>query len=946
MDTIWLPERSPETLWQLVQHETRKTFNDANEKKHVSLLAQSKHVPDAAWKFEEARKYDDIFQYGTRKEFEFEQDEVRDFNSNSIYKSWLISSHCGDDQYQHLVVLIQSSSDHECFPKVGEPCKLIFSRDLAEFLPDKSDKSNKGREFDEYSIKKRRARYYKAFRIDNPTRVLHLDWEDYCTFRVSVDTAREDDPLSSTLEGFPSLVDLKDVEQQQTRGCSPSITPHHSTSFWVHVCADLSDTTMSIELAALKQAVAADPHGRVALAFSYLRDFKDSVSRFNLFEAFSHMREPDSAKSELPNSLKALYHDLDEDQKAVYTNLLSKLPARVGIIPGGTGTGKTQLMMTISALALAQDRRSGAFNAKRGGSVLFIMEANRLVNDAATRIWQLFKQLGRDNLVVVRGYNLNYENVPGTRGFLSSDNDDGSPGSIFEQCFPARRADHIPQVREGRKGECLAPTIRDFIRWVFRSRAVEFPTLTKWVNGEQEKKGNGDFDLVIQREWNKLLQEALPLIDMMVTTVNGAAKIAPAGGHAFQPRLVIFDEASRARELSTLVPISCFPSAEAWLFTGTCELSKPYVGSYGNRGLWNPCQQQLRTSMMERAQHVVLDMQWLSLNYQTYGNLQELPSKLFWDGRIRSAIPEPFPTATRHLLQHLQRFATGHELTVPRLLVHTEQTRKPDSRAKSKYNLNHVEWVVKRLIRDLAQDPHFRSADGKEPGSITVVTPYRAQLAHYSKEIKDLMKDLDKSRQGAGIHGQKLHREMRIEARSTDTVQSHSADLVVIDLAHSVVTDHLDDVNRLCVSLTRARQAEVIIMHSGMLRLRNWAGSLVERLYYHCERHGQVVNVNMREQGPVETSYILQQGGSSHAGTQSAVPRQLPDLTTSLDLAQDKDQAEEVRAVHGSDSQPPEDTRDDDDGNMFQSGEAFGFEMVRKAMELGLGLGPDIPNGE
>lgn len=30
--------------------------------------------------------------------------------------------------------------------------------------------------------------------------------------------------------------------------------------------------------------------------------------------------------------------------------------------------------------------------------------------------------------------------------------------------------------------------------------------------------------------------------------------------------------------------------------------------------------------MMERAQHVVLDMQWLSLNHQTYGNLQELPS--------------------------------------------------------------------------------------------------------------------------------------------------------------------------------------------------------------------------------------------------------------------------------------------------------------------------------
>lgn len=44
--------------------------------------------------------------------------------------------------------------------------------------------------------------------------------------------------------------------------------------------------------------------------------------------------------------------------------------------------------------------------------------------------------------------------------------------------------------------------------------------LIKWVKGE------GDMS-----EWDRLLKKALPLIDMVVITVNGAAKIAPAGGY-------------------------------------------------------------------------------------------------------------------------------------------------------------------------------------------------------------------------------------------------------------------------------------------------------------------------------------------------------------------------------------------------------------------------------
>lgn len=60
------------------------------------------------------------------------------------------------------------------------------------------------------------------------------------------------------------------------------------------------------------------------------------------------------------------------------------------------------------------------------------------------------------------------------------------------------------------------------------------------------------------------------------------------------------------------------------------------------------------------------------------------------------------------------------------------------------------------------------------------------------------------------------------------------------------VTDHLDDPNRLCVALTRARQAEIILMHEDMLRqLRNSASFSRGPLAYivrHCAQADEFVH--------------------------------------------------------------------------------------------------------
>lgn len=51
------------------------------------------------------------------------------------------------------------------------------------------------------------------------------------------------------------------------------------------------------------------------------------------------------------------------------------------------------------------------------------------------------------------------------------------------------------------------------------------------------------------------------------------------------------------------------------------------------------------------------------------------------------------------------------------------------------------------------------------------------------------------------------------------------------------VTDHLDDPNRLCVALTRSRQAEVILMHEDMLRQLRANGSFSRGPLAYIVRH-------------------------------------------------------------------------------------------------------------
>lgn len=108
-------------------------------------------------------------------------------------------------------------------------------------------------------------------------------------------------------------------------------------------------------------------------------------------------------------------------------------------------------------------------------------------------------------------------------------------------------------------------------------------------------------------------------------------------------------------------------------------------------------------------------------------------------------------------------------------------------------------------VMELLQDPSFRQVGRTDRGTILIIAPYKEAFMRYKKSIKNLPQTFQA----------RLGVEARLEARTIDTVQGGESDFVFLDLVRSSATDFTDDPNRLNVALTRARQAEVILMHPG-----------------------------------------------------------------------------------------------------------------------------------
>ncbi|KAK3330589.1 hypothetical protein B0H66DRAFT_68624 [Apodospora peruviana] len=226
------------------------------------------------------------------------------------------------------------------------------------------------------------------------------------------------------------------------------------------------------------------------------------------------------------------------------------------------------------------------------------------------------------------------------------------------------------------------------------------------------------------------------------------------------------------------------------------------------------------------------------MNHRALSGLHKLSSELFYDGRmgVPESLEENCPESLKYLREYFMKFqANGPqpETTksfVPRFLVDYNYFFEVEELFKSFWNSTYYNWVMARIL-ELLDDPSFTQIDGLQPGTILILSLFREAFEKYRQAVGKDVAEEDRA---------------RVEVRTLGTVAGAEADVVFVDMVMYTASPHTNDPKRLCVALTRARQAEVIMMSSGMGRrseTEDFSPTNLAAIYNGCEsgEHGTLV---------------------------------------------------------------------------------------------------------
>jgi regulator of nonsense transcripts 1 len=180
---------------------------------------------------------------------------------------------------------------------------------------------------------------------------------------------------------------------------------------------------------------------------------------------------------------------------------------------------------------------------------------------------------------------------------------------------------------------------------------------------------------------------------------------------------------------------------------------------------------------MERAFRANPDMPSLLINHRAQGNLHQPASSMFYGSKMIPAVkpetPGAIPPSTEHLRKtYIMPLKSSQKKQVSRMLavlVGFEFDREESRIQGSLFNHAHQNWVKQLVIR-LIKDPLFLQTNGKDRGTILIMSPYKRSVIEYSKMINDLRRKTP-----AVLNG------CILEARTVDTAQGHEADVVILD---------------------------------------------------------------------------------------------------------------------------------------------------------------------
>lgn len=601
----------------------------------------------------------------------------------------------------------------------------------------------------------------------------------------------------------------------------------------INIEFEVNSITFDAELAALRYLIedkrlsSRCPSPRSLLAFHSIQSFGGEKLYTDLFKIYPHIANPTA--SNLPRLLVNKFKRQPKDHRSAHDGLQSIVNG-LYFVNGCPGAGKTEWNILLAALIQA---KTPPHRQKRGPApILFLVDINATVDSAADRYYNLCKAAGLSRLRIIRMHGWPYEirNSSKLQGGVEKEDDEESPDFTKRFLMTAGLQDTTLK-----RSPTKAPTL-DEAAWEYYDHHKDNCDLFSGLKALLRRMECGE--IFNNGEWKALRNIVAMLYRAVLRNAHFIATTPTAvyGSFTslFKPEVVFIDEAPHARELTTLIPIA-YLDPFVWIFTGDVNQTRPFVKGGDKRDMkrenldFNPYAEQLRLSTMARAEATGAIKSKLLENQRARANLHRLPSQMFYEGLMISPHDEnkKFPPSTRYLQQYLERLGGGQQLQENRVVVSLEHSQE-STELRSFWNPAHHRWILSEVL-NLLDDPKFLSMDST-PGRVMIQTPYKTAFRQYEAHWKQWSPE----------------RQERVQVVTVDKAQGNQADVVFLDMVRTRSVGFMDEPQRLNVAITRARQAEVIVMHRGMTYRypgRMVKSRFVSQIWDDAEKGGRLFNL-------------------------------------------------------------------------------------------------------
>ncbi|KAI0039679.1 hypothetical protein FA95DRAFT_993043 [Auriscalpium vulgare] len=301
-------------------------------------------------------------------------------------------------------------------------------------------------------------------------------------------------------------------------------------------------------------------------------------------------------------------------------------------------------------------------------------------------------------------------------------------------------------------------------------------TITQQLDKLKDKQKSDNRTLDAARR--KIRQDILSEADVICCTLSGA-------GHDTLERLdfemIIIDEAAQAIELSSLIPLK-FRCARCILVGDPQQLPPTVISQEANKYQYNQ-------SLFVRFQKLRPDVvHLLSIQYRMHPDISQVPSRLFYQGRLEDG--HGMAEKTARPWHSSVKFGTYRFFNV---------VRGQESTGPFRSLLNQAEvQVALALYARLRQE--FTSFDFDS--RVGVVSMYRAQIVELKKAFE--------RRFGAEILS-------KLDFNTVDGFQGQEKDIIILSCVRAgpglQSVGFLSDIRRMNVALTRAKSSLFVLGH-------------------------------------------------------------------------------------------------------------------------------------